>query len=75
MVQNYNPNFFKIIGPVTSHREGYTTIDIRLDIEASDWLCKAMALQVAKSEGDEQELYMRLQNEVIKVWEAFRPTV
>jgi hypothetical protein len=70
---NYNPHFFKIVGPVVSSREGYKTIKIELDYEASDWLCKAMALQVAKQDAELQEQYEQLQQEVIKAWEAFRP--
>jgi len=68
-----NPNFFKVVGPVVSSREGYKTIKIELDMEASDWLCKAMALQVAKNDSEFGPQYEQLQKEVIKAWEAFRP--
>ena len=76
MGQNFNPNFFKIISGVTSHREGYKTIKIELDKDASDWLCKAMALQVsqtAKGDADLLPQMEQLQLEIVKAWEAFRP--
>jgi hypothetical protein len=75
----FNPTFFKIVGPVISNRDGYKTIKIELDMEASDWLCKAAASLVQRtvqgSEGEKEFLpqYEQLQQEIVKAWEAFHP--
>ena len=65
--------YFKVIGPVESHRNGTKTVKIELEMQASDFLCKAMALQVAKNDDEHGAEYEELQKQVIRAWEVFRP--